>query len=81
MYLTVYNICMYIVFSKYVIYICVWYYFFATILIPPVYGVNIIGFQQAVFNVTTVMEITVNNHILIKTYIGNIIYLKWKLEY
>ena len=76
MYLTVYN--MYI--ANMYIYL-LWYYFFATILIPPVYGVNIIGFQQAVFNVTTVMEITVNNHILIKTYIGNIIYLKWKLEY
>ena len=78
MYLTVYN--MYIATIYIYTYLCV-VLFFATILIPPVYGVNIIGFQQAVFNVTTVMEITVNNHILIKAYIGNIIYLKWKLEY
>ena len=55
MYLTVYN--MYI--ANMYIYLCV-VLFFATILIPAVYGVNIIGFQQAVFNVTTVMEITVN---------------------
>ena len=60
MYLIVYN--MYI--ANMYIYICVWYYFFATILIPPVYGGNIIGFQQAVFNVTTVMEITVNTAFL-----------------
>ena len=48
MYLTVYNICMYIVLANiYDIYLCV-VLFYAIILIPPVYGVNIIGFQQAV---------------------------------
>ena len=57
MYLTVYN--MYIATIYIYTYLCV-VLFFATILIPAVYGVNIIGFQQAVFNVTTVMEITVN---------------------
>ena len=77
MYLTVYN--MYIATIYIYTYLCV-VLFFATILIPPVYGGNIIGFQQAVFNVTTVMEITVNNHIFIRQYIG-ILYLKWKLEY
>ena len=46
----------------YDIYLCV-VLFFAVILIPPVYGVNIIGFQQAVNGKPNKKEITVNLHI------------------